>query len=87
MQFPFLFTGTLVADNNNLTLNLQRKTEAQLGLTGNAAAIFQTATTAALRDTELGAAIGLISSSAALQSTLNQLLPVSSAAGGQAVNW
>ena len=80
VQFPFLFTGTLVADNNNLTLNLQRKTEAQLGLTGNAAAIFQTATTAALRDTEVGAAIGLISSSAALQSALNQLLPVSSAA-------
>lgn len=80
VQIPFLFNGSLSVDNNNLTLNLQRKTEAQLGLTGNAATIFQPATTAALRDAALGAAIGIIGSNAELQAAMTQLLPVSSAA-------
>ena len=80
IQVPFLFTGSVSEDSNNLTLTLQRKTAAQLGLTGNAATIYQPAITAALRDTQLAAALGLLTSSGAVETTLNQLLPVSNAA-------
>ena len=80
IQVPFLFTGDVSGDSNNLTLTLQRKTAVQLGLAGNAATIYQPAITAALRDTQLAAALGLLTSSSAVESTLNQLLPVSSAA-------
>ena len=80
VQVPFLFTGSLSQDPNNLTLTLQRKSTAQLGLSGSAAAIYQPAITAALRDTQLAAALGLLTTSSEVEATLNQLLPVSNAA-------
>jgi autotransporter-like protein len=80
IQVPFLFTGNVSNDSNNLTLNLQRKTAAQLGLSGNAAEVYEPAIAAAVRDTQIGAALGTLGTSAAVQSALAQLLPVSSAA-------
>ena len=80
IEVPFLFTGGLTEDSNNLTLTLQRKTAAQLGLAGNAATIYQPAITAALRDTQLAAAFGTLTSTSGVEATLSQLLPVSSAA-------
>ncbi len=80
VQVPFLFNGTLTADSNNLTLTLKQKTAAQLGLTGNAAVLFQPAMTAALRDTEVGAAFGALPDVTAVQTALLQMQPLSNAA-------
>ncbi len=80
IQVPFLFTGTVTQDANNLTLSLQRKTAAQLGLIGNAAAVYEPAISASLRDPQVGAALGTLGSSAAVQLALLQLLPESTAA-------
>jgi hypothetical protein len=80
IEVPFLFTGGVTQDPNNVTLTLQRKTAAQLGLSGNAATIYQPAITAALRDTQLAAAFGTLTSTSEVEATLNQLLPVSTAA-------
>jgi hypothetical protein len=80
IQVPFLFEGNLTTDPNNLTLTLERKTVAQLGLTGSAAAVYEPAITASLRDTQLGAALSLLESSSAVTAALNALLPISPAA-------
>jgi len=74
-KIPFMFTGSLNTDGQNLTLTLQQKTASQLGLTGNAAAIYEPAITAALRDAQFGAALGILGSQAQVESALNQLLP------------
>jgi hypothetical protein len=79
-NIPFLYTGSLTADAQNLTLTLQRKTAAQLGLTGNAALIYQPALEAALQDNQLGGALSALGNSADVQSSLDQLLPFISSA-------
>ena len=79
-SIPFLFTGSLSAGAQDLTLTLQRKTASQLGLTGNTAAIYEPAAAAALEDSQFGAVFGSLGSNAAVQSTLEQLLPLRSAA-------
>lgn len=80
VQIPFLYNGNLTVDPNNLTLTLQQKTAAQLGLTGNAAILYKPAMTAALRDNEVGAAFGALSNAAAVQTALLQMQPLSDAA-------
>lgn len=80
VQIPFLYNGNLTVDPNNLTLTLTQKTGAQLGLTGNAAIIYQPAMTAALRDTEVGAAFGALPDAAAVETALLQMQPLSAAA-------
>ena len=85
-EIPFLFTGSLSADAQDLTLTLQRKTASQLGLTGDAAAIYEPAAAAALRDNQFGAAFGSLGSNPAVQATLEQLLPLRSAAAAMIVD-
>jgi hypothetical protein len=85
-NIPFLFTGSLSAGAQDLTLTLQRKTASQLGLTGNAAAIYEPAAAAALEDSQFGAVFGSLSSNAAAQATLEQLLPLRSSAAGLIVD-
>lgn len=80
VQIPFLYNGNLTVDPQNLTLSLQQKTAAQLGLTGNAAILYQPAMTAALRDTQVGAAFGALPDAAAIQAALLQMQPLSNAA-------
>ena len=77
VEVPFLYNGNLTVDPNNLTLTLKQKTAAQLGLTGNAAILYQPAMTAALRDTEVGAAFGALPDAAAVQTALLQMQPLS----------
>jgi hypothetical protein len=80
VQIPFLYNGSLSVDPQNLTLTLQQKTATQLGLTGNAAILYQPALTAALRDNAVGAAFGALPNAAAVQTALLQLQPLSDAA-------
>jgi uncharacterized protein with beta-barrel porin domain len=85
IQIPFLFTGGLSSDSKNLVLTLQRKTVSQLGLTGNAAEIFEPALNAALLDSSIGAALGTLTTSAEVQSSVEQLLPITSGASLSAI--
>ena len=80
IQVPFLFTGSLSADAKNLILSLTRKTAIQLGLTGNAAAIYEPALDASLHDSVLGGALSSLGSAADVQSAVEQMLPVTSGA-------
>jgi hypothetical protein len=80
IQVPFLFTGSLSADAKNLVLSLSRKTASQLGLTGNAAAIYEPALNAALKDSAFGGALSTLGNTADVQSAVEQLLPITSGA-------
>jgi hypothetical protein len=80
IQVPFLFTGSLSADAKNVVLSLNRKTAGQLGLTGNAAAVYEPALDAALTDNVFGGALSTLSNTADVQSAVEQLLPVTSGA-------
>jgi hypothetical protein len=80
IQVPFLFSGSLSADAKNVVLSLSRKTAGQLGLTGNAAAIYEPALDAALTDGAFGGALSTLSNTADVQSAIEQLLPVTSSA-------
>ena len=75
---PFLYTGnvTLSPDTKTLALHYALKTPAALGLTGNAAIIFQPAIAAAIQDNQLSVALGALSSSAAVQSAAEEFLPI-----------
>jgi uncharacterized protein YhjY with autotransporter beta-barrel domain len=72
---PYLFNGSIVQQNNDLVLNLQRKTATQIGLTGNSAAIYEPLAAAALVDDQFGAFLLSFGSAADVQSTLNTLVP------------
>jgi autotransporter-like protein len=76
LQIPFLFTGSLTHNANDLTLALHRKTAGELGLTGNAAIIYEPAMKAATNDIPVGAAFSSLGSSSAIQASLVQMLPV-----------
>lgn len=75
-SIPFLFTGNLNVDSKTLTLNLRRKTASDLGLTGDAATIFEPAMAAAANDADWGAELSKLTSASAVQSTIGQLAPV-----------
>ncbi len=79
-QIPFLFTGNLTTDSKNLVLNLKRKSASDLGLTGNAASIYEPALAAATLDSGFGGALAGLGSSAAVSSALSQMLPLNSGA-------
>ena len=72
---PFIFNGSIVQQNNDLVLTLQRKTATQIGLTGNAAAIYEPLGAAALNDDEFGAALLSFGSAADIESALNTVVP------------
>ena len=69
--------------NKDLTITLSRKTAAQLGLTGNGAAIYAASVGALEADTTFGAAVGNISTVAGVVGLYNQLLPDLSSAREQ----
>ncbi|HEX3483881.1 MAG TPA: autotransporter domain-containing protein [Micropepsaceae bacterium] len=72
---PYIFNGSIVQQNNDLVLTLQRKTAAEIGLTGNAAAIYEPLATAALNDDQFGAALLSFASAADVKSALGTLVP------------
>jgi hypothetical protein len=86
-QFPFLFEGTFsangqplnVASGNitaqELNLTLRRKSATELGLQGNAAAIYEPLASAALGDNEFGAALLMLNSAAEVQAAIATTLP------------
>ncbi|HXJ00075.1 MAG TPA: hypothetical protein VNH44_02555, partial [Micropepsaceae bacterium] len=72
---PYLFNGTITQQNNDLILTLQRKTAAQIGLTGNSAAIYEPLATAALSDDAFGAALLSFNSAADVKAALATVVP------------
>ena len=72
---PYIFNGSIVQQNNDLVLTLQRKTATQIGLTGNSAAIYEPLAAAALNDDQFGAFLLSFTSAADVQSTLNTVVP------------
>jgi uncharacterized protein with beta-barrel porin domain len=77
-QLPFLFQTAesgLKQSGNSITLQLRRKTAAELALTGNSAAIYDPAFAAAATDDSFGAALLTLGSQDEVQATLRSLLP------------
>ena len=74
-EVPFLFTGAFSTDANTLFFDVTLKTAAELGLTGNDAAIYQGVARAALNDDELGALLLGVGSNAAVGDTVEQFVP------------
>jgi uncharacterized protein YhjY with autotransporter beta-barrel domain len=72
---PFIFNGSITQQNNDLVLTLTRKTAAEIGLTGNSAAVYEPLAAAALNDDGFGAALLSFSSAADVQSALNTVVP------------
>jgi uncharacterized protein YhjY with autotransporter beta-barrel domain len=85
--FPFLFEGSFsangqplnVASGNitaqDLTLTLRRKTAAELGLQGNAAAIYEPLAAAALGDDQVGAALLGLDNAAEVDAAIATTVP------------
>ncbi len=85
--FPFLFEGTFTADGQplnvasgnitaqSLNLTLRRKTATELGLQGNAAAIYEPLAAAALNDDVFGAALLTLDSAAEVQAAVANTVP------------
>jgi hypothetical protein len=85
--FPFLFEGTFTADGqqlsgatgevnaNLLNVTLRRKTATELGLQGNAAAIYEPLAAAALEDNEFGAALLTLDTAAEVQAAVGTTVP------------
>ncbi len=72
---PFIFNGSITQQNNDLVLTLQRKSAAQIGLTGNAAAIYEPMAAAALTDDQFGAALLTLSSADEVAAAVKTLVP------------
>ena len=72
---PFIFNGAITRNANDLVLTLQRKTAAQLGLTGNVATIYEPLAKAALADNEFGAALLTLDTAAEVQAVVNASVP------------
>jgi hypothetical protein len=76
---PFLFDSSFVIANDGdidtLSLVLQRKSVTDLGLTGNAAAVFEPALTAAGQDNIFGQGLLGITDEAGVEQSLNSLIP------------
>ena len=69
------YNADLSTSGNELYITLSRKTAAELGITGNAETIYNVAPTALASDDEFGAAVGNLSTVAAIQKLYKELLP------------
>lgn len=69
------YIATLNDTGTEITLDLTRKTAAQIGFTGNLAAIYNAAPTALVADTAFGQAMGNLGTVAAIKAAYTQLLP------------
>ena len=72
---PFLYNGNITHDSHDLTLTLTRKTAAQLGLTGNAAAIYEPLAAAAQSEDVYGAALLSLGTISTVNSALDATVP------------
>ncbi|HXJ02996.1 MAG TPA: autotransporter domain-containing protein [Micropepsaceae bacterium] len=72
---PFIFNGSIAQQGNDLVLTLQRKTAAEIGLTGNAAAMYEPLATAALNDDQFGATLLSFSTAGDVKSALATVVP------------
>jgi uncharacterized protein YhjY with autotransporter beta-barrel domain len=72
---PFIFNGTISRTANDLTVTLQRKTAAELGLAGNAAAIYEPFAASALTEDAVGAALLSLTNAEDVQTAINSAVP------------
>jgi len=75
VAIPFIFKGSIAPQGNDLVLSLQRKTANELGLTGNAAAIYEPLAASALNDDAFGAALLTLNSNQEVQAAINSTIP------------
>jgi uncharacterized protein with beta-barrel porin domain len=69
------YNATLNDNGTEITLDLSRKTAAQIGFGGNLAAIYNAAPTALVADSTFGPAIGNLSTVGAIRNAYSQLIP------------
>jgi hypothetical protein len=72
---PYLFDGSITQSGNDLVITLQRKTAAELGLTGNAAALYEPLAQSALTDNPFGAALLSLTNAQDVQAAINANVP------------
>jgi uncharacterized protein YhjY with autotransporter beta-barrel domain len=72
---PYLFNGSITQSGNDLVITLQRKTAAELGLTGNAAALYEPLAQSALTDNPFGAALLSLTNAQDVQAAVNANVP------------
>lgn len=72
---PYLFNGSISQSGNDLVITLQRKTAAELGLTGNAAALYEPLAQSALTDNPFGAALLSLTNAEDVQAAINANVP------------
>ncbi len=72
---PFIFNGNITQNGNDLVITLQRKTAAELGLTGNAAALYEPLAQSALTDNPFGAALLSLTTREDVQAAINANVP------------
>jgi hypothetical protein len=80
---PYLFHATLNTDDNagltpngkTLKMRITRKTTAELGLTGNSAAIYDSLAAAAINDDSYGAALMSLTTAGEVQNALSTAVP------------
>jgi len=72
---PFLYKGTLARSGNSLTVDIARKTAAELELNRPQSALYDAAYTALAGDAKLGSVFLGLSDGAAFRATLAQMLP------------
>ena len=72
---PFIFNGAITQTGNDLVVTLQRKTAAELGLTGNAAAIYEPMAQSALTENAFGAALLTLTNAEDVQTAISSQVP------------
>lgn len=72
---PFLFNGSIAQNGNDLVITLQRKTAAELGLTGNSVALYEPLAQSALTDNPFGAALLSLTNAEDVQAAINANVP------------
>ena len=72
---PYIFDGAITQSGNNLVVTLQRKTAAELGLTGNTAAIYEPLAQSALTENAFGAALLTLTNAEDVQTAISSEVP------------
>jgi uncharacterized protein YhjY with autotransporter beta-barrel domain len=72
---PFIFNGSITQNGNDLVLTLQRKTAAELGLSGNLERVYEPLAAAALTDNDFGAALLTLGSAADVRAVVGASVP------------